>query len=653
MTDYIADFELKEEEYNALLELNVVGALWGNITGNIENQKDLQEALNNKADVNYVDNIQSVLNDSIVAVSDDIKEEAATRAENDTLLQNNINTLSDSLTTEINERVTADTTLQSNINSLTDTLKVNYDTLDDKINNVNDSLSDSITALDSVVSSNFTTLSDSITAIDNTINNYGDIVKYNAADFATKNQGLLAESALQPKSNISELTNNIGYITAASLNGYATETFVTSQGYITEITATDVTNALGYTPYNSSNPNGYITAAALPTVNNPTITIQRNNTAIDSFTLNQADNKEINIIVPTQASDIGALSNTTTINDLTTPEQQNAINSGANVTNIEQITINSNDISDIKSLIPIEATSDNKLADKNFVNSSISTNTAYFIGTFDSLDDLEAYTGTLTNNDYAFVIKVDSAGNTLYDRYKWNGTEWLFEYELNNSSFTAAQWASINSGITNSDVTQIGANTSNIALKQDIINDLTDIRAGAALGATALQDGADISRLTNNTGYITGITTSDVTTALGYTPYNATNPNGYTSNIGTVTSVNNTNPDVNGNVTITIPDSATWGNITGDIENQTDLINKFNTKVDKVEGKSLSTNDFSNFYRNALELIPFEYVSEDKFDDQIRTKQDILTAGTGIIIENNTISSTVTGATITYWGDTD
>ena len=36
--------------------------------------------------------------------------------------------------------------------------------------------------------------------------------------------------------------------------------------------------------------------------------------------------------------------------------------------------------------------------------------------------------------------------------------------------------------------------------------------------------------------------------------YDASNPNGYTSNVGTVTSVNNTSPDANGNVTITIPD---------------------------------------------------------------------------------------------------
>lgn len=65
-------------------------------------------------------------------------------------------------------------------------------------------------------------------------------------------------------------------------------------------------------------------------------------------------------------------------------------------------------------------------------------------------------------------------------------------------------------------------------------------------------------------GYLTGITSSDVTTALGYTPYNSSNPNGYTSNIGTVTSVNNVSP-VNGNVTLSIPSEVTettvsnWG----------------------------------------------------------------------------------------------
>lgn len=110
--------------------------------------------------------------------------------------------------------------------------------------------------------------------------------------------------------------------------------------------------------------------------------------------------------------------------------------------------INTSSISSIDEKIPAQANSENKLADKDFVNSSISTNTAYFRGTFESIQALESYSGEKTNNDYAFVIGVDAAGNTKYSRYKWNGLSWVFEYDLNNSSFTAEQWAAIQSGIT-------------------------------------------------------------------------------------------------------------------------------------------------------------------------------------------------------------
>ena len=91
-----------------------------------------------------------------------------------------------------------------------------------------------------------------------------------------------------------------------------------------------------------------------------------------------------------------------------------------------------------------------------FVNSSIATNTATYIsnngGPFTSVEQLEAYSGPVTNNDYAFVTGTDSEGNTYYDRYKatvsGETVTWALEYRLNNSSFTAAQWSAINSGIT-------------------------------------------------------------------------------------------------------------------------------------------------------------------------------------------------------------
>lgn len=65
------------------------------------------------------------------------------------------------------------------------------------------------------------------------------------------------------------------------------------------------------------------------------------------------------------------------------------------------------------------------------------------------------------------------------------------------------------------------------------------------------------NQLTNGAGYITGITGSDVTTALGFTPYNATNPNGYQENVIETIKVNNTAQQVtNKTVDITVPTTA-------------------------------------------------------------------------------------------------
>ena len=100
-------------------------------------------------------------------------------------------------------------------------------------------------------------------------------------------------------------------------------------------------------------------------------------------------------------------------------------------------------------------------ATKSFVNSSIATNTATFKGTFDSLQELENVSGA-DNNDYGFVITKDDNGNTLYNKYKYNGSSWVFEYTLNNSSFTSEQWTAINSGATQVLIQQITENKNNI-----------------------------------------------------------------------------------------------------------------------------------------------------------------------------------------------
>lgn len=270
-----------------------------------------------------------------------------------------------------------------------------------------------------------------------------------------------------------------------------------------------------------------------------------------------------------------------TVGDIATEIQMQSINSGANTTNIGQITTNKNAIGTLSSLsttaksnlvsainevdsdvsvntgaistinskIPSQATSSNQLADKNFVNSSIATNTANFIGTFESISALEAYSGTVTNNDYAFVVnqvvtdngndwatfndldaydkslltnmdyawvvdgsnfdlywfdivqqewQIDTADipkdgvtlNYAYNRYKASVSEnvitWQYEYTLNNSSFTANQWAAINSGATTTNIGQITTNQNAIGtlssltttVKTDLVSAINELDSG-------------------------------------------------------------------------------------------------------------------------------------------------------------------------------
>lgn len=168
-------------------------------------------------------------------------------------------------------------------------------------------------------------------------------------------------------------------------------------------------------------------------------------------------------------------------------------------------------VTTIESDIPAQASASNQLADKNFVNSSIATNTANFIGTFNSVAELEAYSGQKDDNDYAFVISTDAAGNTLYNRYKWNGSAWLFEYALNNSSFTANQWAAINSGATTTNIGQIATNTAAIATKA---NDNAVVHLAGAETISGLKS------FSKNSGYAASVKQSISQLSKGTVPAN-------------------------------------------------------------------------------------------------------------------------------------
>lgn len=142
------------------------------------------------------------------------------------------------------------------------------------------------------------------------------------------------------------------------------------------------------------------------------------------------------------------------------------------------------DIDDLESLVPAQATDENQLADKEFVNSSIATSTATFRGTYSSLADLQAVTAD--DNDYGFVVSTDAAGNTVYSRYKYASGSWVFEYNLNNSSFTAEQWAAINSGITANQIENWQENYGPLSIGAEIIGSVTVTQNGDVSGINAL-----------------------------------------------------------------------------------------------------------------------------------------------------------------------
>lgn len=123
----------------------------------------------------------------------------------------------------------------------------------------------------------------------------------------------------------------------------------------------------------------------------------------------------------------------------------------------------------------------------------------YFVGTIGAdglfyLDTTQWWTNTLpTTNDGKLYVQIGKFladyNVTLYENhpaYYYDGSK-LCEYKVADN-------------------------------KQDVISDLSTIRSGATLGASSLQPGDNVSELTNDSGYITGISSSDVTTALGYTP---------------------------------------------------------------------------------------------------------------------------------------
>ena len=183
-------------------------------------------------------------------------------------------------------------------------------------------------------------------------------------------------------------------------------------------------------------------------------------------------------------------------------------------------------VNGIEAKIPSAATSENQLADKAFVNSSINNYAAFYLTKNANGDAFETHgemllTGKFwnagveripTKNDYLVVLqdetKTSALGVRPTTRYVYQG-EWPtgqfeFQYIVNNTSLTQAQVDAINSGITKSIVdSMVVPSTTNPGYAKDADHALQasasewSTNAGYAEQAGYAR-GADLANTANN-----------------------------------------------------------------------------------------------------------------------------------------------------------
>ena len=269
-----------------------------------------------------------------------------------------------------------------------------------------------------------------------------------SASWATVSTGVTDYTLLSNKPEINGYTLT-GNKTAANL-GFATVS--TSGSY------TDLVNVPTFATVATSGDYDDL-------LNKPTIPAAQQQTDWDAVSgITSIANKPTLATVATSGS-YSDLSNKPILTDLTTTAQQDAIDSNITSALVTQIGTNQTNITTINGLIPSATTTSNQLADKAFVNSSISNMAANYVTSDAQGDNFATHAAliagpyynkgvsyTLTNNDYA-LVEADEDHNNAATRYIYDGTQWAFQYIVNNSPFSQAQSDAINSGITSSLVT--------------------------------------------------------------------------------------------------------------------------------------------------------------------------------------------------------
>ena len=372
--------------------------------------------------------------------------------------------------------------------------------------------------------------------------------------------------------------------------------------------------------------------SAVESIGDATLTIQKNGSDLGTFTANATVDKTIDIPIPTAAADINALPDTTKY--------------GATITASLNTT-------DYKLTLTLKDQDGNTLGTAQVIDFPIES--VVVSGAYDSVNKkivLTLQNGTTIDipvGDLISGLQTEITSSNKLD------ADLVDDSTSTNKFVTASDITTWNGKQdTISDLSTIRTNASNGASAYTTIQGYGDIvthdasefatSAQGALADTALQSGDNISELVNDSGYITGITSSDVTTALGYTPYDSANPSGYITSSALA-------PYVLASSLATVATSGDYDDLINKptipaAQIQSDWTQSDNTKLDYIKNKpSLATVATSGSYNdlNNKPTIPAAQVNSDW--NAISGVAQILNKPTIPTVNNSTITLTQGGVT--------